>query len=92
MEMLRNGSKGDAVEALQKKLLGQGINPGPTDGVFGPKTDSAVRRFQEREGLQVDGIVGPKTFGALGMLEGEAADGASEVSDSHGGTSGPIGV
>jgi peptidoglycan hydrolase-like protein with peptidoglycan-binding domain len=49
MEVLRNGSSGDGVEALQQKLLGQGINPGPIDGVFGPKTEDAVKRFQERD-------------------------------------------
>jgi peptidoglycan hydrolase-like protein with peptidoglycan-binding domain len=84
MEMLRTGSSGEAVEALQKKLLAMGINPGPVDGIFGPKTDAAVRRFQEREDLQVDGIVGPQTFGALGMLEdenGEAEE--TEVSDTR---------
>ncbi len=69
MEMLRNGSSGDAVEALQKKLIGQGGNPGPVDGVFGPKTEEAVRRFQERSGLAADGIAGPNTFRALGMTE-----------------------
>lgn len=88
MEMLRTGSKGDAVEALQKKLLALGINPGGVDGAFGPKTEAAVKRFQEREGLEVDGIVGPKTFAALGMAD----DAATEVSDSSTGGTGPIGV
>ncbi len=71
MEMLREGSRGDAVEALQKKLLGQGVNPGPIDGIFGHKTEEALRRFQEREGLEVDGIAGPKTFAAIGLMEAE---------------------
>jgi len=67
--MLRNGSTGEEVTALQKALMTKGINPGPIDGIFGPKTDDAVRRFQERAGLEVDGIVGPKTMAAL---EGKA--------------------
>ena len=83
MEMLRSGSRGADVEALQKKLLAMGINPGDVDGVFGSKTDGAVRRFQERTDLEVDGIVGPKTFAALGMAEGADAGGAS---------TGPMGV
>jgi peptidoglycan hydrolase-like protein with peptidoglycan-binding domain len=75
MEMLRSGSTGETVEALQKKLLALGINPGPVDGIFGSKTDAAVRRFQEREGLDSDGIAGPQTFGALGMLDDEDTSG-----------------
>ncbi|MEE9298810.1 MAG: peptidoglycan-binding domain-containing protein [Acidimicrobiia bacterium] len=71
METLRSGSSGEAVEALQKKLLGKGVNPGPVDGIFGPKTEEAVRRFQERSELTVDGIAGPATFGALEMIEEE---------------------
>lgn len=74
MDVLRSGSSGEAVEALQKKLLGQGINPGPIDGVFGPKTEDAVKRFQERSGLSADGIAGPNTFGALGMGEAEGTE------------------
>lgn len=73
MEMLRSGSKGAAVEALQKKLIAQGINPGPIDGVFGPKTADAVKRFQERKGLTADGIAGPKTLTALGLMDAPAA-------------------
>ena len=67
MANLRRGSKGEAVKTLQTKLAAQGINPGPVDGVFGPKTEEAVRRFQERQSLGIDGIVGPKTRSALGL-------------------------
>jgi peptidoglycan hydrolase-like protein with peptidoglycan-binding domain len=70
MEILRTGSSGDGVEELQKKLLGQGISPGPVDGVFGSKTEDAVKQFQTRQGLKVDGIAGLKTFTALGMTAG----------------------
>ncbi len=71
MEMLRSGSSGDAVTALQRKLWALGFDPGPIDGAFGPKTDDAVKRYQEEKGLQVDGIAGPETFTSLGMMEGE---------------------
>jgi peptidoglycan hydrolase-like protein with peptidoglycan-binding domain len=63
--MLRSGSRGPEVEDLQRALMRKGINPGPIDGAFGPKTEDAVRRFQERAGLVADGIAGPKTLGAL---------------------------
>ena len=81
MEILRSGSRGEAVEALQKKLLGKGINPGPIDGAFGPKTEDALKRFQEREGLEADGIAGSKTFTALGMMEAEEVAGEHDLSD-----------
>jgi peptidoglycan hydrolase-like protein with peptidoglycan-binding domain len=73
--MLRNGSTGEEVTALQKTLMAKGINPGPIDGIFGPKTEDAVKRFQDRAGLEADGIVGPKTFAALeGKAEKPVAD------------------
>ncbi len=71
MEMLSNGSRGDAVTALQRKLFAMGFNPGTIDGIFGPNTDQAVRSYQEQKGLQVDGIAGPETFTSLGMMEAE---------------------
>ena len=63
--MLKRGSSGAEAEDLQRKLLANGINAGPVDGLFGPKTEEAVRRFQERHALQVDGIAGPKTMKAF---------------------------
>jgi peptidoglycan hydrolase-like protein with peptidoglycan-binding domain len=79
MEWIQKGSKGDDVLEIQKKLQAKGFDPGPIDGIFGSKTDSAVRRFQEANKLQVDGIVGPETGGALGISaarEAAAAGGA----------------
>ncbi|WP_323389771.1 peptidoglycan-binding protein [Myxococcus qinghaiensis] len=62
---VRQGSKGPTVTTLQKKLAAAGFNPGPIDGDFGPKTRAAVLSFQKAKGLAQDGIVGPKTWGAL---------------------------
>lgn len=64
---LRRGSKGEAVKRLQTLLNEQtsaGLNP---DGIFGAKTESAVRHLQELRNLRDDGIVGPKTWAALGV-------------------------
>lgn len=60
--VLKVGSVGPAVAALQRKLGGLAV-----DGVFGPLTRRAVRRFQRRKGLLVDGIAGPQTLAALGL-------------------------
>ncbi|AEI63122.1 peptidoglycan-binding protein [Corallococcus macrosporus] len=62
---LRLGARGAAVTTLQNQLRAAGFNPGASDGVFGPKTLAAVQAFQRARGLQVDGIAGPKTRGAL---------------------------
>jgi peptidoglycan hydrolase-like protein with peptidoglycan-binding domain len=64
--VLALGSRGPAVADLQRKLAAAGFSPGAADGVFGPHTQAAVRAFQAARHLQVDGIAGPQTMGALG--------------------------
>lgn len=51
---------------VQQLLVAAGYDPGPVDGIMGPLTIRAIRRFQADKGLLVDGIVGPKTAAALG--------------------------
>jgi|WetSurMetagenome_2_1015567.scaffolds.fasta_scaffold949196_1 peptidoglycan hydrolase-like protein with peptidoglycan-binding domain len=63
--MFAKGESGPRVEHLQKLLKGAGLDPGPIDGVFGPTTEAAVRAYQQKVGLPVDGIAGPKLMGAL---------------------------
>jgi peptidoglycan hydrolase-like protein with peptidoglycan-binding domain len=60
---LANGST--QVKALQRRLRVLGEGPGPIDGIFGPRTEAAVRRLQLRSGIAVDGLVGPETRAAL---------------------------
>lgn len=63
-DLLRKGDKGDDVKLLQHRLnlLGWQLTE---DGIWGVQTDSAVRGYQYRAGLTVDGIVGAKTRAAL---------------------------
>ena len=63
--VLRRGHVGWDVAALQFALAGHGFPSGNFDGVFGPRTDDAVRRFQRFAGLAEDGIAGRATVGAL---------------------------
>jgi len=63
--MLKLHSKGDDVLTLQENLAQLGYGPGKIDGDFGEKTEDAVIRFQEEEGLYADGIVGTRTMTAL---------------------------
>jgi hypothetical protein len=55
---------GPDVKLLQGRLNGKGANLG-VDGSFGPKTLTAVKNFQQKNGLEVDGIVGPITWAQL---------------------------
>ena len=62
---LRQGSKGNQVRYLQEDLnyiLDASLD---TDGIFGPKTKTAVKDFQKKYKLQIDGIYGPKSYNAM---------------------------
>ena len=65
--VLKQGNTGTDVKTLQKKLKNWGYYTGAVDGIFGPKTKEAVKYFQRKNNLTVDGIVGKKTLAALGM-------------------------
>lgn len=54
-----------AIQKIQHELARRGFNPGVIDGIWGRRTEAAVRRFQAATGLLADGIVGPKTRQAL---------------------------
>ena len=62
---LRRGDGGAYVRYLQSKLNSFLVPTGAVDGVFGPKTQTAVEQFQQQNGLVVDGIVGPRTWAEL---------------------------
>lgn len=63
--ILRQGATGTDVRHLQEALTKAGFSPGPKDGIFGPKTEAALKSFQQSKGITVDGIFGPQTRGAF---------------------------
>lgn len=67
MEVLKSGSKGDSVKALQILLIGNGYSCGSygADGSFGSGTLAAVKKYQKAKGLTADGIAGEKTWKKL---------------------------
>ena len=67
--VLQFGSRGAAVKLLQQALLREGFSPGAIDGEFGPGTQAAVLAFQQSRQMLADGIAGPRTQAALGLVE-----------------------
>ena len=79
MSVLKMGSRGQQVATLQRSL-NEKLFPSPnlaTDGVFGNNTKNAVMQFQQRNGLTVDGIVGPRTQAALANARPAAPTGTA---------------
>jgi peptidoglycan hydrolase-like protein with peptidoglycan-binding domain len=67
--IIRKGDTGSYVRILQEYLNSTKVkkyNCGDVDGIFGKKTDKAVRAFQKDNKLVVDGAVGPKTWALIG--------------------------
>ena len=64
-QTLDRGDRGAAVSVLQGRLQDLGYSPGPVDGIFGPRTEAAVKAFQRDRGIAVDGIAGPQTWGQI---------------------------
>lgn len=64
LPLIKLNSKGQAVENWQDFLIGQDLLDEPSDGDFGPLTLAATIAFQKMAGLQPDGVVGNKTYGA----------------------------
>lgn len=64
---LKRGSRGPYVTLAQTELIAKGFSVGSTgaDGIFGAKTEDAVKKFQKAVGLNVDGIIGMSTWDAL---------------------------
>ena len=79
--VLKQGSTGSLVRTVQTKLKRWGYYDGSVDGIYGSKTKKAVVYFQKKNGLTADGIVGKKTFAALGMMN-----------EANGGSSGSSGI
>jgi peptidoglycan hydrolase-like protein with peptidoglycan-binding domain len=80
---LSHGMQGDEVRELQQALISLGYLKGTADGIYGNKTENAVRKFQRKNKLSVDGLAGIKTK----ELIFSKASGASSSSGSSGNSS-----
>ena len=78
--VLQRGSTGSTVKTLQQKLKNWGYYPGAVDGIYGTQTVNAVKYFQRKNNLVVDGIAGPKTLAKIGISSSGSS--SSSYSDS----------
>ena len=65
LPVLKKGSRGEYVRNWQLFLNLNGYSCGTVDGIFGPKTENAVKKWQENHGLVPDGIIGKKTWATI---------------------------
>ena len=80
--VLKQGSKGDLVKEVQTKLIKWGYLTGRADGIFGAKTKTAVIKFQRKNGLTADGIIGTRTAQALGISLSSNTSSSSQTTSS----------
>lgn len=78
--VLKQGSRGDLVKKVQTKLIRWGYMSGSADGIFGAKTKAGVVKFQKKNGLVADGIIGAKTAQALGISLSSSSSSSSTSS------------
>ena len=76
------GSRGDEVRQIQTKLKRWGYYNGNIDGIYGSQTLEAVKYFQRKNGLTVDGIAGPATLKAMGIYNSSNSSSSSSSSNS----------
>ena len=76
------GSTGSEVRTIQDKLKRWGYYTGNVDGIYGSQTVAAVKKFQQKNGLAVDGIAGPKTLNAMGIMSSSSSSGSTSSNSS----------
>jgi His-Xaa-Ser repeat protein HxsA len=81
----------ELVRSVQQALKQKGYDVGTIDGQFGPSTESALRQFQQAQGLSQSGSLDAQTLSALGVEQGQASQGgtSSGQGSQHSGQSAP---
>ena len=77
------GSRGSEVTQIQTKLKRWGYYNGNIDGIYGTQTLEAVKYFQRKNGLAVDGIAGPNTLKAMGIMTSSSSGSSSSSTNSN---------
>ena len=82
LALSKYGSRGSEVTQIQTKLKRWGYYRGNIDGIYGSQTVSAVKYFQRKNGLTVDGIAGKNTLAAMGIYSSSSSSSSSSNSNS----------
>ena len=77
------GSRGEEVRQIQTKLKRWGYYNGNIDGIYGSQTLQAVKYFQRKNGLTIDGIAGPATLRAMGIFTSSSNSSSSSSNSSN---------
>lgn len=83
-DLYKKGSTGETVSEIQRRLKNWGYYSGSVDGIYGSQTEKAVRYFQSKNGLSVDGQAGNQTLAALGITpknNGSGGGGGNQSGD-----------
>lgn len=80
-DLYKRGSSGETVSEIQRRLKNWGYYSGEVDGIYGSRTEKAVRYFQKQNGLSVDGQVGNQTLAALGITPKDSGSGGEQGGD-----------
>lgn len=83
LALSKYGSRGEEVKTIQTKLKRWGYYNGNIDGIYGSQTQEAVRYFQRKNGLTVDGIAGPDTLKAMGIYSSSSSSSSSSSNTSN---------
>ena len=83
-DLYKKGASGGAVTEIQTRLKNWGYYSGSVDGVFGSRTEEAVKYFQRSNGLSADGQVGDLTLAALGITPNGGGSGGGSSSGGSG--------
>lgn len=83
LALSKYGSRGSEVRTIQDKLKRWGYYTGSVDGIYGSQTVSAVKKFQQKNGLTVDGIAGTRTLTAMGIMNSSSSGGSSSNNSSN---------
>ena len=83
LALSKYGSRGSEVTQIQTKLKRWGYYTGNIDGIYGSQTLAAVKYFQRKNGLTVDGIAGTKTLQAMGIYTSSSSSSSSANNSSN---------